>query len=199
MKDRRSVGGQMARHSSKGNSIKDNTVKAAVITAVATVLVSPISYFLGVWHFGSDGKQTSIPLSISITSPSSTVEVPQDGTDFTAEVKGFKPGQTVWIFSKQMTNGKKPINTGVVTMNEGPCDVSGDTWNCQGVKIGGSNPQDAGKYRVWAAVLSPGQVRDLEYDLAHNASIYGSKFKVPPSSPPGVYPGGLFTEEVTRL
>jgi hypothetical protein len=84
---------------------RDGSAKAqiwsAVITAVGAIVVALITLLAGLWHLG-DNKQASVPLSISITSPKRHVS--PDGEAFSGQVKGLKPGQTIWLsVSRQPT------------------------------------------------------------------------------------------------
>ena len=169
-------------------------MKASLITTGGGVLLALITFFAGVWHPG-DSKQNAsslnVPMNISITSPTDRV-TPAGDTDndaFSGQVQGLKPGQTIWLFSKQITD---PKNNAI---NQGPCNVTGDHWDCPKMRVGGQhNVKDNGNYRVWAAIEEPWQVRELVSDLTDNKSVYRGNA----DQPPYAGPGGLFRETVTR-
>jgi hypothetical protein len=135
-------------------------------------------------------QQSNVPLKISITSP--TGQVSPSGEVFSGQVQGLHPSQTIWLFSKQVTDPNGPINSGVLVVNQGPCDVTGANWSCLNVGIGGSNPQDSGSYMVWVTVVDPWQARQLQNDLVNNKSVVSG------DEPPHTS-GGIDSESVTRL
>ncbi|SRR6266566_2495689 len=96
-----------------------------------------------------------VPLSISISSPQDPI--PADGQAvFRGPVKGLHPGETIWLFSKQVTDRSgAPVTSGVVLINAGPCDVAKDIWRCPKTRVGGPGARDEGSYRIWVTVLSP--------------------------------------------
>src|SRR6266699_2966338 len=112
-----------------------------------------------------------VPLSISISSPQDPI--PADGQAvFRGPVKGLHPGETIWLFSKQVTDRSgAPVTSGVVLINAGPCDVAKDIWRCPKTRVGGPGARDEGSYRIWVTVLSPREVRILENDLVNSNSV----------------------------
>lgn len=98
----------------------DSSVKAAKwaggLSIVGLIGAAVVTQVLGLWHWGG-AQQSNAPLRISITSP--TQYVSPVGNVFSGTIQGLQPGQTIWVFSKQMTDRKGPITSGVVTMNEG--------------------------------------------------------------------------------
>jgi hypothetical protein len=175
----------------------DGTVRAAIWSAIITVsgsvAVAFITYFLGSWHLGNDDQGAKVPLKISIKSP--TQRVSPEGEVFTGRVEGLRSGQTVWLFSKQMTNSAgKPVNSGVILINQGPCDVTETDWSCPKMRVGGPGPQDDGMYQVWATVVEPRQARQLVMDQVENKSV----FRGDAEEPPYTSDGGRYSENVTR-
>ncbi len=134
-----------------------------------------------------------VPLSVSIKSP--PYHVPADGyAAFSGSVTGLNAGETVWLFSTQLTDPKgHRIKGGIVLINAGPCDVTGEAWQCPTTRVGGPNVRDEGLYLVWVAVLKPAAARELQNDLVVSKSVY-----VNHSRPPQTRPGGLTRENVLR-
>jgi hypothetical protein len=162
------------------------SVACAVLAAVGTPLIGSSSNIPP----QDPPPQLNIPLAISIASP--TGQVSPTGQAFGGQVEGLLPSQTIWFFSKQVTDPSGPITSGVIVVNQGPCDVTGANWSCQNVVIGGIHPQDSGSYQVWAAVVEPWQARQLQNDLVNNKSVVSG------DEPPHAA-SGIDSENVTRL
>ena len=138
----------------------------------------------------NQGTTTATPsLGVSITSP--TYQISPVGEVFSGQVEGLGPGQTIWLFSKQLTNPSGPTSAGVLVVNQGPCDITGTAWTCPDVGIGGNHPKDNGSYQVWVAVVDPSQARELQDDIAHHSSV------IQGDEPPHA-DGGIDSENVTR-
>jgi hypothetical protein len=144
------------------------------------------------WHIGNN-KQASVPLSISITSPKH--RVPPDGEAFSGQVKGLKPGQTIWLFSKQVADSVgKPFNSGAILINKDHCDVVESAWSCPPMRVGGPAPRNNGTYRVWVTVVEPRQARQLLRDVVENQAILRDDANEPPYSGEG----GIDSKDVLR-
>jgi hypothetical protein len=164
---------------------------AALIAACAVLAPIGAVFFNSSHNTPQPNVQASgVPLKISITPP--TGPVSPTGEAFSGSVQGLRPSQTIWLFSKQITNPNGPINSGVIAVNQGPCDVTGATWTCLNVGIGGSNPQDSGSYQVWVTVVEPWQARQLQDALVNSKSVVSGD--EPPHTGSAIY-----IEIVTRL
>lgn len=186
-------------HTSPGpttQSGRDSAVRAAiwtgVLTALGGIVVAVVTNALTVWHWG-ENKQPNVPLTVSITSP--TEHVSPGGAAFMGQIEGLQPGQTVWLFSKQLTTSAgKAMNSGIILINQGPCDIARGTWDCPKMRVGGGRPQDDGIYRVWATVIEPRQARELQNDLTQHSSV----FQGSGNEPPYAGPGGRCSETLLR-
>lgn len=158
----------------------------------STAIIGAGSGFAGGYFPQNSSATAAAAASLNVSFASPTSHILPTGEVFSGRVQGLGPGQTIWLFSKQITNPSGPITSGVIVPNQSPCDASDTTWSCLNVGIGGSHLQDNGVYQVWVAVLDPWQVREIQNDLVHNNSV------VPGDEPPHAN-GGINSETVTRL
>ncbi len=169
---------------------KKRKLTTAWATVIAAIIGAGAGFLGGYLPQKNQGTTTATPsLGVSITSP--TYQISPVGEVFSGQVEGLGPGQTIWLFSKQLTNPSGPTSAGVLVVNQGPCDITGTAWTCPDVGIGGNHPKDNGSYQVWVAVVDPSQARELQDDIAHHSSV------IQGDEPPHA-DGGIDSENVTR-
>jgi hypothetical protein len=100
-----------------------------------------------------------------------------DGDTFTGSVTGLGINQTVWIFAQviQFSDPKAAGRTldPALTMETGPCDITGNRWKCTNVWSSVSSPAFDGDYKIWAAVLDTQDARLVVQKRKDNGGVIG--------------------------
>lgn len=147
----------------KARSAQRNT-RWTVVGAVVVALITGLTTYFATKSSGPGGSSSAsssaAKLSFSLTNPADGSTVGQV-VNVSGTVSGLSAGELIWTFNEPLISG-----SGTYFPNTGPCTVTGDTWTCSGVDIGGpatlENAKDVlGPYRIWAVIVSTEDAFDI--------------------------------------
>jgi hypothetical protein len=122
----------------------------ALIGLVAVLISSSVTYL--------STRATSSTHRVGASSPGiqptrlGRIKTPGPGVpvdqvvNLSGAVYNLKPDQLVWTFNQPLGSSYFP--------DSGPCPVSGNTWQCNGIYIGNDGAAGIGVYRIWAVVVN---------------------------------------------